>query len=111
MMWCVPVSYTHLGNTMAERTAKEIELRDYLISRLTSEIPYVKLNGDPAKRLPNNVNVSFQFIEGESLLLMLDSYGICGSSGSACTSGSVSYTHLDVYKRQAKSPYRQGNQR
>ena len=73
---------------MEERTSKEIELRDYLISRLTSEIPYVKLNGDLVKRLPNNVNVSFQFIEGESLLLMLDGYGICGSSGSACTSGS-----------------------
>ena len=81
-------------NTMAERTAKEIELRDYLISRLTSEIPYVKLNGDPVKRLPNNVNVSFQFIEGESLLLMLDSYGICGSSGSACTSGSLDPSHV-----------------
>lgn len=81
-------------NTMSERTAKEIELRDYLISRLTSEIPYVKLNGDPVKRLPNNVNVSFQFIEGESLLLMLDSYGICGSSGSACTSGSLDPSHV-----------------
>ena len=79
---------------MKERTAKEIELRDYLISRLTSEIPYVKLNGDPVKRLPNNVNVSFQFIEGESLLLMLDSYGICGSSGSACTSGSLDPSHV-----------------
>ena len=81
-------------NTMEERTAKEIQLRDYLISRLTSEIPYVKLNGDPVKRLPNNVNVSFQFIEGESLLLMLDSYGICGSSGSACTSGSLDPSHV-----------------
>ena len=81
-------------NTMEERTAKEIQLRDYLISRLTSEIPYVKLNGDPVKRLPNNVNISFQFIEGESLLLMLDSYGICGSSGSACTSGSLDPSHV-----------------
>ena len=81
-------------NTMEERTAKEIQLRDYLISRQTSEIPYVKLNGDPVKRLPNNVNVSFQFIEGESLLLMLDSYGICGSSGSACTSGSLDPSHV-----------------
>ena len=54
----------------------------------------MKLNGDPVKRLPNNVNVSFQFIEGESLLLMLDSYGICGSSGSACTSGSLDPSHV-----------------
>ena len=59
-----------------------------MIGRILKEIPYVKLNGDPVKRLPNNVNVSFQFIEGESLLLMLDGFGICASSGSACTSGS-----------------------
>ena len=57
---------------MKERTEKEIELRDYLINRLTNEIPYSRLNGDRVKRLPNNVNVSFQFIEGESMLLMLD---------------------------------------
>lgn len=80
--------------TMKERTAKERELRDYLIKRITAEIPYVKLNGDPVKRLPNNVNVSFQFIEGESLLLMLDGCGICGSSGSACTSGSLDPSHV-----------------
>lgn len=80
--------------TMKERTAKETELRDYLINRITTEIPYVKLNGDPVKRLPNNVNVSFQFIEGESLLLMLDGCGICGSSGSACTSGSLDPSHV-----------------
>ena len=58
--------------TMAERTAKEIELRDYLISRIENEIPYCRLNGDRVKRLPNNVNFSFQFVEGESLLIMLD---------------------------------------
>ena len=80
--------------TMKERTAKERELRDYLIKRITAEIPYVKLNGDPVKRLPNNVNVSFRFVEGESLLLMLDSCGICGSSGSACTSGSLDPSHV-----------------
>ena len=83
------VAADRAARTMEERAEKEIELRDYLISRITSEIPYVKLNGDPVKRLPNNVNVSFQFIEGESLLLMLDGCGICGSSGSACTSGSL----------------------
>lgn len=80
--------------TMKERTDKEIELRDYLIGRIISEIPYVKLNGDKVKRLPNNVNVSFQFIEGESMLLMLDGCGICGSSGSACTSGSLDPSHV-----------------
>lgn len=81
-------------NSMEERTGKERELRDYLIERIMSEIPYVKLNGDPVKRLPNNVNVSFRFIEGESLLLMLDSFGICASSGSACTSGSLDPSHV-----------------
>lgn len=80
--------------SMENRAKQEIELRDYLIHRITTEIPYVKLNGHPEKRLPNNVNVSFQFVEGESLLLMLDSYGICGSSGSACTSGSLDPSHV-----------------
>ena len=79
---------------MKERTDREIELRDYLIGRITSEIPYVRLNGDRVRRLPNNVNVSFQFIEGESMLLMLDQNGICGSSGSACTSGSLDPSHV-----------------
>lgn len=80
--------------TMKERTVGEIELRDYMIERISKEIPFVKLNGDPVKRLPNNVNVSFRFIEGESLLLMLDSFGICASSGSACTSGSLDPSHV-----------------
>ena len=80
--------------TMQERTAKEIELRDYMIDRILKEIPYTRLNGDRVKRLPNNVNVSFQFIEGESMLLMLDQNGICGSSGSACTSGSLDPSHV-----------------
>ena len=79
---------------MKERTAKEIELRDYLINRLTTEIPYSRLNGDKVRRLPNNVNFSFQFIEGESLLIMLDMAGICASSGSACTSGSLDPSHV-----------------
>ena len=59
-----------------------------------NEIPYVRLNGDPKKRLPNNINVSFQFIEGESLLIMLDMKGIAASSGSACTSGSLDPSHV-----------------
>ena len=81
-------------HSMADRTAKEVLVRDHLISRITSEIPYAKLNGHPKKRLPNNVNVSFQFVEGESMLLMLDSFGICASSGSACTSGSLDPSHV-----------------
>ena len=73
---------------------KEIELRDYLISRIEAEIPYCRLNGDRKKRLPNNVNFSFQFIEGESMLILLDSKGIAASSGSACTSGSLDPSHV-----------------
>ena len=74
---------------MKERTAEEIKVRDHLIERIEKEIPYAKLNGDRVKRLPNNVNFSFQFVEGESMLILLDSKGICASSGSACTSGSL----------------------
>mgnify|MGYP003288945426 CR=1 FL=1 len=81
-------------DTMTERTAKEVELRDYLISRVLDEIPYTRLNGHPQKRLPNNANFSFRFIEGESLLIMLDMKGICASSGSACTSGSLDPSHV-----------------
>jgi len=79
---------------MEEKTVKEIELRDYLIGRIKEEIPYCRLNGDETKRLPNNVNFSFEFIEGESLLIMLDQKGICASSGSACTSGSLDPSHV-----------------
>lgn len=81
-------------DTMKERTDKEIQLRDYMIGRISEEIPYAKLNGDTKKRLPNNVNFSFRFIEGESLLIMLDMKGICASSGSACTSGSLDPSHV-----------------
>lgn len=80
--------------TMKERTDKERELRDYLIDRVLKEIPYTRLNGHRTDRLPNNANFSFQFIEGESLLIMLDMEGICGSSGSACTSGSLDPSHV-----------------
>ena len=80
--------------TMEERGAYKRELRDYLISRLKQEVPYCQLNGDPVKRLPNNVNMSFRFIEGESLLIMLDMRGICASSGSACTSGALDPSHV-----------------
>ena len=79
---------------LEEKMQKEIELRDYLISRIEAEIPYCRLNGDHKKRLPNNVNFSFQFIEGESMLILLDSKGIAASSGSACTSGSLDPSHV-----------------
>lgn len=82
------------NETMKDRTAKEIELRDYVIKRISNEIPYAKLNGHRTNRLPNNINFSFRFIEGESLLIMLDMKGICGSSGSACTSGSLDPSHV-----------------
>lgn len=80
--------------TMNDRIKHETELRDYLIDRVLAEIPYTRLNGHRSKRLPNNANFSFQFIEGESLLIMLDMAGICGSSGSACTSGSLDPSHV-----------------
>lgn len=80
--------------TMKERTKKEIELRDYLIKRVLAEVPYTRLNGHRTRRLPNNANFSFQFIEGESLLIMLDMNNICASSGSACTSGSLDPSHV-----------------
>ena len=80
--------------TMKERTDAEIVMRDYVIDRVLSEVPYARLNGHRTKRLPNNVNISFQFIEGESLLIMLDMAGICASSGSACTSGSLDPSHV-----------------
>ena len=80
--------------TMEERSEKEISMRDHLIERVEKEIPYVKVNGDRIKRLPGNVNICFRFIEGESLLMLLDSKGICGSSGSACTSGSLDPSHV-----------------
>ena len=80
--------------TMKSRIEKETQLRDYLIDRVLEEVPYTRLNGHRRNRLPNNINFSFQFIEGESLLIMLDMKGICGSSGSACTSGSLDPSHV-----------------
>lgn len=77
-----------------EVTAKLTYLRDKLINSLLSKIDYARLNGHPVDRLPGNVNISFEFIEGESMLLLLDNYGICASSGSACTSGSLDPSHV-----------------
>ena len=79
---------------MEERTKKETELRDYLMKRVMDEVPFARINGSRTSRLPNNVNFAFQFIEGESLLIKLDMAGICGSSGSACTSGSLDPSHV-----------------
>lgn len=81
-------------NSLSDRIAYETELRDYLIERVLKEIPYSRLNGEKEKRLPNNTNFCFQYIEGESLLILLDQKGICGSSGSACTSGSLDPSHV-----------------
>lgn len=81
-------------DTMEERTKKECEMRDHMIERILAEVPYSRLNGHRNDRLPNNVNISFQFIEGESMLIMLDMAGVCASSGSACTSGSLDPSHV-----------------
>ena len=78
---------------MGENNRKVTALRDRLIEGL-SKIPHSALNGDPVNRLPGNVHMCFEGIEGESLLLMLDEYGICASSGSACTSGSLDPSHV-----------------
>lgn len=82
------------GETMTERIKRETELRDHLIERVLSEIPYTRLNGHPTDRLPNNANFCFRFVEGESLLILLDQIGVCASSGSACTSGSLDPSHV-----------------
>lgn len=79
---------------MKGNAEKETEIRDHLIHRIEEEIPYVRVNGHREKRLPGNVNVCFRFVEGESLLIMLDQKGICASSGSACTSGSLDPSHV-----------------
>ena len=81
-------------NSMWNRQKQVIQLREHLIDRVLSEIPHTRLNGHPAERLPNNVNFCFRFIEGESLLILLDQSGISGSSGSACTSGALDPSHV-----------------
>ena len=79
---------------MDKRIEKETAVRDYFIEQIEKRVPYAKLNGHRTNRLPNNVNFCFRFIEGESLLILLDQKGICGSSGSACTSGSLDPSHV-----------------
>lgn len=80
--------------TMERRAEYESGLRDYLIEQVMRRVPYTRLNGHRTDRLPNNVNFAFQFLEGESLLILLDGKGICASSGSACTSGSLDPSHV-----------------
>ena len=82
------------ADNMKTKGAAEMKLRDYLIDKIEREIPYCRLNGHRTKRLPGNVNFSFRFIQGESLVLMLDRKGICASSGSACTSGELNPSHV-----------------
>ena len=82
------------ANHMEECIAYQTKLRDHLISRVLEEIPYARLNGHPSQRLANNANFCFRFIEGESMLILLDQAGVCGSSGSACTSGSLDPSHV-----------------
>ena len=82
------------GINMKDVSSYEIKLRDYLIERVLKEIPYSRLNGHRTDRLPGNANFCFQFIEGESMLILLDQLGICASSGSACTSGSLDPSHV-----------------
>ena len=79
---------------LESRKAKETALRDQLIHEVLEQIPYARLNGHPTRRLSNNANFCFRFIEGESLLILLDQNGICGSSGSACTSGALDPSHV-----------------
>lgn len=81
-------------DNMEEKIERTKALRDRLIDKILEEIPYTKLNGHRNKRLPGNVNISFHYIEGESLLLSLDMVGISASSGSACTSGSLDPSHV-----------------
>ena len=80
--------------TMDKDVERETHLRDYCINRILSEVPYCKLNGGLENRLANNVNISFEFIEGEGMLLQMSANGICVSSGSACTSGSLDPSHV-----------------
>ncbi len=79
---------------MAEETERQRKIRDKIIDGITSRVDHCWLNGSREKRLPGNINISFEFIEGESILLLLDMNGICASSGSACTSGSLDPSHV-----------------
>ncbi|MCL2739875.1 MAG: aminotransferase class V-fold PLP-dependent enzyme, partial [Oscillospiraceae bacterium] len=88
------ISPTSVGDNAHIVPSNQIQLRDYAINRILTEIPNTTLYGHPTERLPNNINIGFEYIEGESLLLMLDAKGICASSGSACTSGALDPSHV-----------------
>jgi len=79
---------------IADENVKVRQMRDRLEKGLLDSIPYTFVNGDTISRLPNTTNISFEYIEGESILLLLDQHGICASSGSACTSGSLQPSHV-----------------
>ena len=83
-----------MRKTLDEDMKKERELRDYCIKRILNEIDHCKLNGSWESRLVNNVNISFEFIEGEGMLLQMAAFCVCVSSGSACTSGSLDPSHV-----------------
>ena len=82
------------AENMEEKAALIRQLRDYLIEQVLEKVPYTRLNGHRSHRLPNNANFCFRYIEGEGMLILLDQAGICGSSGSACTSGSLDPSHV-----------------
>ncbi|MBR1971166.1 MAG: cysteine desulfurase NifS [Clostridia bacterium] len=86
----ITLAYENFDQKVEELAKK----RDYLINRILTEIPYSSLNGDSKNRLPNNVNISYKFIEGESILMLLDFDGIAVSTGSACSSGSLKSSHV-----------------
>ncbi len=82
------------ARTLKQRAEYETNLRNYLIDSVMDEIPYTRLNGHREERLPNNASFCFRFIEGESLIMLLDQNGICASSGSACTAGTSGGSHV-----------------
>ena len=82
------------AETMEEKSRYISQMRDYLVEQVLEKVPYARLNGHKINRLPNNANFCFRFIEGEGMLILLDQAGICGSSGSACTSGSLDPSHV-----------------
>ena len=100
---CVKTPFIHGGGqergmrSGTENTAGtqyEMRMRDYMIHRVLTEIPFSRLNGDSRKRLPGNMNFSFQFVDGGTLIVMLDKQGICASAGSACSTGSGMPSHV-----------------
>jgi cysteine desulfurase len=90
----IGVAIERVTASMEQESTRLIALRDRLRDGILEKIPHARLNGHPTERLPGNLNISFEFIEGESILLFLDHAGICASTGSACTSGSLEPSHV-----------------